>query len=145
MKQQLLKRLLKRRRIINDTCWIFVGPDNKQKREIYVQYKNFLVHRVSAFIHLDFDLHSHNLICHNCRTPYCWNPEHIYIGNTSTNTRDSIRDGTFKNPNTDKLVCKHGHALVGSNLYIWIDRKTQQVHRWCRICRTNADKKHKNK
>lgn len=145
LRQSLLNRLLKRRIVTDNNCWIMLTPSGKIKRELHFLGRNHLVNRVSAFIHLDFDLYSNDLICHTCKTKFCWNPEHIYIGNTSTNTLDAVKDGTFKNPNTNKEFCKHGHKLSGLNLYIWKDYKTGQIHRWCRACRTRHSINYNNK
>lgn len=136
LKEKISKRLLKRRVVNGSCCWFFTGPSGGIKHEICINGKNRVVSRVSAWLFLDFDLDDPSLICHKCRSQgLCWNPEHIYIGNTSTNTKDAIRDGTFKNPNTNKTHCKHGHELSGSNLYTYTD-KAGKHHRWCRACRT---------
>ena len=35
------------------------------------------------------------LICHRCRNRHCVNPAHLYLGTSSNNQQDSIREGTF--------------------------------------------------
>ncbi len=145
-KNDILQKLIRRRLITESECWLFTGPSGITKKEIYIKGKNYLVSRVSAWIHLKFDLFSHLLICHKCKSRgFCWNPEHIYIGNTSSNTKDSIADGTFRNPNTGKTHCKQGHELSGTNLYTWEDYKTGEVHRWCRTCRTKNAESYRSK
>jgi hypothetical protein len=137
-KDTLLKRLEKNKIISDDGCWYLKGEKTSFKREMYICSRNYLVSRISAYIYHNLDLHNTRiLVCHKCRGWNCWNPEHIYLGNTSTNTKDAIKDGTFKNPNTDKEFCKYGHPLSGMNLYEWRDRRTGQRHRWCRICRND--------
>lgn len=134
-KDILLSRLEKGKTITEDGCWLFNGPNTINKREIYVVDRNYLVSRISAYIHLNLNLDNTNiLVCHECRESNCWNPKHIYLGNTSSNTLDAVRDGTFKNPNTGKTHCKHGHPLIGSNLYLHLDLNGN-THRWCKKCR----------
>lgn len=142
-KNYLLDRLMRRRTITESGCWLFNGPNSTNKREIYISDKNYLVARVSAYIHKGLNLDNPNiLVCHECREENCWNPEHIYLGNTSTNTLDSVRDGTFKNPNTGKTHCKHGHPLTGNNLYLHLDLQGN-THRWCKTCRSNVATRHR--
>lgn len=137
-KEKISKRLLKRRTFNVNGCWFFTGPFGGLKREIFIDGRNQVVARVSAWLFLDFDLSDPSLICHKCKSGgLCWNPDHIYIGNTATNTQDSIRDGTFKNQHTDLTHCKHGHELSGSNLYTYTD-KAGKHHRWCRTCRNRV-------
>ncbi len=84
------------------------------------------------------------IICHKCREPNCWNPDHIYIGDTSSNTLDAIADGTFKNGNSDKTHCKHGHELSPGNTYKHKDRNGLW-HRRCRICRSRLSEEYRNR
>lgn len=145
IKLKLLRRLEKGKRIHPNGCWTFHGPSGVQKKEIYVGDRNQLVHRISMMVFRDFNIHDHALICHKCKTKYCWNPDHLYIGNTTTNTLDAIKDGTFKNRNMGKTHCVYGHELSGINLYTWKDKRTGQIHRWCRICRETHSNNYKAK
>jgi hypothetical protein len=136
------KKMLKGRVITADGCWLYNTSTVRGKREIYVAKGNRLVARVSGCINLGLDIFSHDLICHNCKEDNCWNPDHIYIGNTSSNTIDSIKNGTHFSMYRGITHCKYGHKLSGSNLYEWKDRNGQH-HRWCKICRNklaNASK-----
>lgn len=55
-----------------------------------------LVHRLSASIHLGFDLESKSLILHKLICPHkdCWRPEHLYVGNHRDNMIDALDKGT---------------------------------------------------
>lgn len=143
IKHEVLKRLL-RRRVINDNgCWFFTGPSGGIKREICIDGRNQVIARISAWLYLDFNLESHALICHRCKSHgLCWNPDHIYIGDTSSNTKDSINDGTWTNQNKDKTHCINGHELSGNNLYEYKD-KSGFNHRYCKACRNT--KRHQGK
>lgn len=143
-KSYLLSRLELHKVVLANGCWIFKGPNTESKREIYVEHQNYLVSRISMYIFSNFNLDSPKLICHECRTKNCWNPKHLYIGDSSTNALDSIRDGTFKNQNSDKTHCKYGHLLSGSNLYLHTSLDGS-IHRWCKICRNKAAERYRNK
>lgn len=141
----LLSRLEKNKSVTEDGCWLFNGPNTNNKKEIYILNRNYLVSRISAYIHLGLELDNTNvLVCHNCKEKNCWNPKHIYLGNTRTNTLDSVRDGTFKNPNTGKTHCKNGHPLIGNNLYLHVDLNGN-THRWCKKCRNAAAARYRSK
>lgn len=144
-KETLLRRLEARKYITENNCWLFKGPNIINKKEIYILDRNYKITRVSAYIYLGLDLENTNiLVCHECKEDNCWNPKHIYLGNTSSNTLDSVRDGTFKNGNTDKTHCKNGHLLAGKNLYLHLDLNGG-THRWCRKCRKDAAARYKAK
>lgn len=133
-------KMLGNRVITNNGCWLYSTKDTRDKREILVNANNRLVARISAVINHGMNLDSHELVCHKCTESNCWNPDHIYVGSTSTNTLDSVKAGTFRNPNTGKTTCKHGHELTPDNTYTWFDRRKKQLHRWCRICRATNNK-----
>jgi hypothetical protein len=73
---------------------------------IQIGKDKYLVHRVSAYIHFDFDLKSEWKVLHKQTCPYksCWNPDCIYIGDQSDNNRDAYAIGTRnKNSLRDRL------------------------------------------
>lgn len=114
----LIDKLLKRR-IIVGKCWRFKGAhDTGGYGQLSFCGKLHLVHRLSAYISLCFDLNSKALICHRddlCKFKDCWNPLHIYIGNGSTNQLDSIRKGTHNFANITH--CLNGHEFTEENTY----------------------------
>ena len=96
-KETVLEKLNAKTRIDPITnCWIWEGSNNGTHGEIRITsadhgYKRkFYVHRLSAWIHLEMLLESTEYVCHKniCSTSLCWNPEHIYRGNQSTNMYD---------------------------------------------------------
>ena len=144
-KEELLARLEERKAITPTGCWLFSGPKTENKREIFIGDRNFLVTRVSASIFKNLNLAiTTKLVCHYsfCPEPNCWNPDHYYIGDSSSNIRDAVEDGVHKNGNTNKITCKNGHSL--SNPYLYTDLNGN-VHRYCRACRRTADFNHKRK
>lgn len=75
-------------------CWWWTGDsickDNPSRNYgiMLIEGKRHRVHRVSASIHLDFDLNSELEVCHHCDNPICFNPNHLFIGNKSKNMKD---------------------------------------------------------
>lgn len=86
-------RLLSKRYINDDGCWIWTGATIKNKYNSYgVIYneKQMLVHRVAAHLYLGYDLNSDLQINHKlgCKSTLCFNPEHLYIGDQGDNMID---------------------------------------------------------
>lgn len=86
---------LKKKSIIDLTtnCWIWQGSNTGHSGYGYISYLGRMVsvHRLSAHLNLNFDLKSKLFICHKreCPNKMCWNPEHLYIGTRSENSKDS--------------------------------------------------------
>ncbi len=56
----------------------------------YGGYQNYRVHRLSAHLWLRFDIESELLVLHKCDNPPCFNPEHLFIGDSVDNNRDTV-------------------------------------------------------
>lgn len=75
-------------------CWYWTGNlINKKYGQIFCAQEAFYVHRVAAFLWLNFDLNSDLCVCHKCDNPPCFNPEHLFIGTNSDNLQDMIKKG----------------------------------------------------
>ena len=97
LEQYAERRLLIKRKIDDNGCWIWTGCNNYLYGILRVNRKNEFVHRISAWLYLDYDLFSNEQINHKCDVKLCFNPEHLYIGSRSQNTKDSIFRGSFVN------------------------------------------------
>lgn len=65
---------------------------------------------------------------HTCDIRLCVNPDHIYLGTDSDNTRDRMeRHPYYNQPLSD--LCPQGHLMAGDNLAYY--RGT----RYCRTCK----------
>jgi len=78
--------------------------------------KRYQVHRLSALVHLGFDIESNFFICHTCDNPPCYNPEHLFVGDHRTNALDM--HSKKRHPNSATETCPNGHsyndAYIGS-------------------------------
>jgi len=132
-KKRILKLLEKRTEYVS-SCWLYNGYITIHG---YGEMKLFnglggrqLVHRLSAWIHFDYDLNDkEHQINHKleCKHPSCWNPDHLYIGTQQDNMQDVLKSKNHYN--TNKEVCKRGHPLNGINI-----KTNQRGARVCRAC-----------
>jgi len=137
--ESIKSKLLLNKVVVND-CWLWKGKYGRQW--IGIDYKTYLVHRVSASIFLGMDLDSHELVCHKliCPNPGCYNPDHIYIGDTSTNTIDVVKSGKYRNGNTNKTVCKCGKPYDSYTI-----RANGKIWRICKSCKNESNRKLRRK
>jgi hypothetical protein len=73
-------------------CWIWLGNKDKDGYGKFNALKDFnerSAHRVSYIIHKG-KISKNKVICHSCDNPSCVNPEHLWIGSISDNTKDSF-------------------------------------------------------
>lgn len=136
-KDHLIKLLNNKTTQINN-CWIYDGFTTQKMPYPRVTFWGnvFMVHRLSAAIYLGLNLDdSEEHACHKtiCPNKNCWNPEHLYVGDRSTNMQDTVKLRTH--PETRKTHCARGHEYTPENTRIY-ERK-----RKCRTCnRINSAK-----
>ena len=114
-RKQLQEKLIYLRIIDKITgCW-FHWKDNKRNiyYRIYINGENLGAHRWAAIAFLGCDeFNKDTEICHinECSSPACFNPEHIYIGNHSTNRKDH-----WNTKRKSEKHCIHGHERIEKN------------------------------
>jgi len=83
---------------IEGDCWVFVGAQNSDGYgTISIDGKQQILSRV-AFNELVEPLTPGMFVCHKCDNPPCWNPDHLFQGTASDNTKDMLSKGRARPP-----------------------------------------------
>ena len=127
-KEELKQSLLTKRQVNPRTeCWEWQGQRTKQNYGRYWIWYNLnshagiRVHRLAAFLWLDFDLQSALLVCHHCDNPPCFNPSHFLIGTGKDNMQDALKKGRLELSLANLTHVQHGefnnqHKLTTANV-----------------------------
>lgn len=132
-----LERRLSRRIALDPQtgCWLYNGPlGTNGYKQVSYQNKNYLIHRLAAFLWMEFDLDSELEVIHRCNVHCCFNPEHLFIGTARDNQRDTAAKRRCRN--SKKTHCSKGHPLSGSNVHVITDGI--HFHRRCLTCNPRA-------
>lgn len=112
-------------------CWRYNGPlGTNGYKQVWYQTKNYLIHRLAAFLWMGFDLDSELKVIHRCNVPCCFNPQHLFIGTTLDKSHDTAKK--MRSRNSKKSYCSKGHPLSGSNVDVTTDGV--HTHRRCLTC-----------
>jgi hypothetical protein len=108
----LEQRLLNRRQITPDGCWLWTGSTAiKGYGDIKVDGRTAFVHRLAYRIWVG-PIPKGLTIDHLCRTRPCFNPEHLEAVTQRTNT---LRGTGPSAKNARKTRCPQGHKYSGTN------------------------------
>lgn len=119
----------------NTGCFLYIGEEKYPR--VYYKFRLELLSRIVCHLKhgLDFEDKEHwalhKTICPNTN---CWNSEHLYVGNRSQNTMDSVVLRSH-NSNSKKYIthCPKGHEYTPENTKI--QKGTNK--RSCRECDKN--------
>ena len=98
--RRLLDRIFKYRMIDPVTeCWLW--PERRRNTGGYGHLffdhngRKFVapVHRLIAWLYLNYDGDPKLEVCHRCNVKACFNPAHLYLATSEQNKRDALRDG----------------------------------------------------
>lgn len=81
-RDKLIKRLIKKREILANGCWIWKGNvGNHGYGTTHFDGSIRLVHRLSAVIFMGIEIDSKKLVCHieTCKDKRCFNPSHLIL------------------------------------------------------------------
>jgi hypothetical protein len=79
-------------------CWLWTGGKIHGHGFLSYQNRNVYVHRAAMHVYKDFYIFSVELVCHirECPNKHCFNPDHLYMGDHSSNLNDSYATGRPK-------------------------------------------------
>ena len=81
--------------ITESGCWIWTGGSDKRGYgKFWMGDRYESSHRASYLLHKGL-IPDDKLILHKCDIPACVNPEHLYCGTYSENTRDAIKRNRY--------------------------------------------------
>jgi len=123
-------------------CWELKLRTDGKYSCVQIKRIKYRAHRIAAAYYLGLNYDDENeYACHKneCNNPKCWNPEHLYVGNATTNSLDALNLGRT-NWNAEKTHCKNGHEFTKQNTYIGCHGE-----RNCRICKSNWDKAYRKR
>lgn len=112
-------------------CWEWNGTKSNGYASIWLNGQTRRASRLSWEIHHGRSFPVGLFALHTCDNPGCVNPDHIWIGTSSENTRDMYKKGRHPklvSPYANSTHCPYGHERSGSNIY-WY-----RGHRYCRPC-----------
>ncbi len=122
--------LLSNRTITPEGCWLWaLCKDKDGYGTIRYEDTTWRVHRLSMKVFKPEEFSKAPMTLHQCNTKACFNPDHLYQGNTSDNTLDTVKAGNHIN--ASKTICIRGHEYTEENTY----RNPKTGQRSCKICR----------
>lgn len=80
------------------------------------------------------------MVLHQCDTPACGNPFHLFLGTQADNMADMKTKGRHRSPRRELKACKRGHAFTEANTHYARGRRPGWVCRTCRACRAARER-----
>jgi len=118
-----------------DSCWIWKGAlSSKGYGSFSFNRKTTLAHRYSFLIHKG-PIPDGAVICHTCDIPSCVNPEHLWAGTNSENTRDMFNKGREPISCKEQTHCRRGHSFDEFGVLVYTKKTGRQIGKQWRTCK----------
>jgi hypothetical protein len=87
-------------------CWLWVGARHRGYGIVQFCHRRkgsqVKLHRLIAWLYLNYDGSRVVEVCHRCNVKACFNPAHLYLASHTQNMRDAERDGLIIRPYGEK-------------------------------------------
>lgn len=107
----------------HDLCWLFIGGKNPRQ---YQNIGGIAVHRLSWFLANGTDPGC-LLVCHQCDTPHCVNPRHLWLGTNQDNRMDSQEKGRRRGAHRGGPELGQGDVLRNDQAYIELAQRLKSM------------------
>lgn len=79
-------------RKIETECWDYIGRYTNDGYGCFdiVDGSRILAHRLAYYLYYRIDPRN-KLVCHTCDNPKCCNPNHLFLGDSQDNVKDSVK------------------------------------------------------
>lgn len=114
---------------LNTGCWLWTGAITGSGYGIVYPPGGGMMQATHVFhAHFKAPVPKGMVVCHRCDTPACVNPEHLFAGTRSENTRDMVRKGRANQKGRPKPRLRglqHFRAKLSDDavVAIWRDRR----------------------
>ena len=97
-------------------CWIWIGSTGNSGygKTRFNHSDDLLAHRVS-YLGFKGEIPQGMCVLHSCDTRTCVNPQHLFLGTHSDNSKDMVAKGRHKCPAKLRTKCPKGHDYSGFN------------------------------
>ena len=84
-------------------CWLLDGKHSNQYGSFSVEGKGMSANRASYLL-FKGPIPEDTFVCHTCDVNCCVNPQHLFLGSPSDNSKDMVRKGRQRKPDDDWAV-----------------------------------------
>jgi HNH endonuclease len=128
---ELIARIKGKVQISESGCWIYPGSLNGGGYcQASFNGRKYMVHRFMYELTYGMKINPKLVVCHECDTPRCCNPEHLWIGTEKQNMRDAADKGRWKQRQGSH--CKNGHEYTAESTRMRLQRG--RLVRVCKEC-----------